>query len=119
MSASNARPLGAIGSRSGAAAPARRTVRNHWFVARSSWLKTIVPAYSLTAVAALGAATVSACAADGRARAARAAARQMRRMSGSTRQGDGGDVQRADVLVDLLGRGGTDEDTRDVGVLEG
>src|SRR4051794_6309643 len=119
MSASNGRPLEPTGIRSGAAAPARRTMREYWFAVRSNWLNTRLPANSLTPVAAPGVATVCAVAADGSARTARAAARQMRRMSASTRQRDGSDVQRSNVLVDLLGRGGADEDTRHVRVVEG
>src|SRR3954451_11621760 len=80
MSASSGRPLGATGNRSGAAAPARRTVRNHWFVVRSSWLKTTLPANSLTAVAAPGDAIVSAWAAGAATPStARAEARTRRR----------------------------------------
>src|SRR3954452_4370619 len=139
MSASNGRPLGATGNRSGAAAPARRTVRNHWFVVRSSWLKTTLPANSLTAVAAPGDATVSAWAAGAATPStARAEARTRRRrdmlcerMSAGGRDADRAqalDVRRSqplrqarrrDVLLDLLGRGGAEEDGRDAFVAQG
>ena len=72
MSASNGRPLGATGTGSGAAAPARRTIREYWFAVRSNWLKTRLPANSLTLVAAPGVATVWASAAAGAGRAAMA-----------------------------------------------
>src|SRR3954447_9274481 len=139
MSASNGRPLGATRNRSRAAAPARRTVRNHWFVVRSSWLKTTLPANSLTAVAAPGDAIVSAWAAGVTTpRTARAAARtRWRRDMPSERRSAGGrDADRAqafevallqplhqacrgDVLLDLLGRGRAEEDGGDVGMAEG
>src|SRR3954468_13383522 len=81
MSASNGRPPEATGRRSGAAAPARRTMRNHRFVGRSNSLKTRLPWNSLTGVAAPGVATVCALAAAGSARAAAAArAMAMRRI---------------------------------------
>src|SRR4051812_48308604 len=139
MSASNGRPLGATGSRSGAAAPARRTVRNHWFVVRSNWLKATLPANSLTAVAAPGEAIVSACATGATTpRAARAAARTRRRrdmpcerMSAGGRDADRAQAfevallqplrqaHRGDVLLDLRRRGRAEEHGRDLGVGEG
>src|SRR3954468_4163899 len=109
MSASNGRPLGATAMRSGAAAPARRTVRKCWFVVRSNWLKTTLPRNSLTPVAAPGVATVWALAAAGSAARAASAMSSVRRMSPSTRQRAGSDVERFDVLADLLGGGGADE----------
>src|SRR3954452_5898107 len=121
MSASNGRPLEATGRRSGAAAPARRTVRNHRFAVRSNWLKTRLPWNSLTGVAAPGVATVcAAAAAAGRARTAVVArAMAMRRMSGSTQRRDQSDVERLDVLRYLPRCRGADEDGGDMRVLQG
>src|SRR4051794_29389374 len=118
MSASNGRPLGATGSRSRAASPARRTVRKYWFVVRSNWLKTRLPANSLTLVDAPGVATVWALAAAGRARIVRTAASSRRRMPLETPRLEGSDAEGFDVLLDLLGTRGADEDACDVGVRE-
>src|SRR3954454_12324507 len=139
MSASNGRPLGATGNRSGAAAAGRRAVRNHWFVVRSSWVKTTLPANSLTAVAAPGDAIVSAWAAGAATPStARAEARTRRRrdmprqrMSAGGRHADRSealpavvvqpveDVEGGDVLHDLLRGGGAEEDGGDLGVAQG
>src|SRR3954453_10531292 len=101
MSASNGRRLGATATRSGAAAPARRTVRKYWFVVRSNRLKTRLPWNSLTLVAAPGGATVWALAAAGRARIVRVAARSRRRMPLETPRLDGSDAEGFQVLLDL------------------
>src|SRR3954447_13095024 len=119
MSASNGRPLGATATRSGAAAPARRTVRKYWFVVRSNWLKTRLPWNSLTLVAAPGVATVWALAAAGRARIVRMAARSRRRMPLETPRLDGSDAEGFDVLLDLVCGRRPDEDACDVRMLEG
>src|SRR5689334_9430021 len=120
MSASNGRPLEATARRSGAVAPARRTVRNQRFWVRSNVLKTRLPWNSLTLVDAPGCATVWALAAAGRARTATAAAvaRSRRRMPLQTPQLDRSDDDGLDVLFDLLGGGGADEDACHVRVLQ-
>src|SRR4051794_7675426 len=140
MSASNGRPLDATGSRSAAVAPARRTARNQRFAAGSNWLKTSVPAYSRTPVGAPGVATAWAEAAAGSAAvsaAARATAVRTRRrsMPSPTRLGAGSDadrpqrqelggaeavedVERGDVVRDLRGRRGAEQDAGDRGVGE-
>src|SRR3954471_7289880 len=119
MSASNGRPLGATATRSGAAAPARRTVRKYWFVVRSNWLKTRLPWNSLTLVEAPGVATVWAAAAAGRARIVRATGRSRRRMRLETPRLDGSDAEGFDVLLDLLWGRRPDEDACDVRVPQG
>src|SRR4051812_49959072 len=102
MSASNGRRLGATATRSGAAAPARRTVRKYWFVVRSNWLKTRLPWNSLTLVAAPGVATVWAFAAAGRARIVRMAARSRRRMPLGTPRLDGRGAQGFQAFLVLV-----------------
>src|SRR4051812_22115354 len=119
MSASNGRRLGATATRSGAAAPARRTVRKYWFVVRSNWLKTRLPWNSLTLVAAPGVATVWALAAAGRARIVRMAARSRRRMPLETPRLDGSDAEGFQVLLDLARGRRADDDACDVRMPQG